>query len=191
MNTEIKTRVRKKELKKLNELDKQILLFFIERKRHKVTLAEVIDGLNLNDFRIIELFDSLTRLNRYRIIFVRALTIELHDIVALLQFYLQLERYNTALLLYAMLRKLLLIKKRAPEKNSIIFSYDDVIFPYWEDDYAQQLRLLCSRNKRIIHNAFHELVKRGYITSKHKYVYIFTANLLPEGIYEFIRPKTS
>lgn len=166
----------------LNELDKQILLYFIERKTNKIALTDLFN--NFYDYNTTELQRSILRLSEYGIfILLRDLTLYVNDIAVLLQTLFNLRYSDSVAILSFVFRSNLSAIRHGKE---VIFSYNDIQSYNYDDIITTKMNLLYRRRKKTFWNAVSELCRRGYLTKITKGIYRFEYKTLDSRLLLFL-----
>lgn len=182
-NTKIVTKTRNRTKKKvkttlLNYLDRQILLFFVERRTRRIHLSDLFD--NFRSYSTTELQRSILRLCEFGILLLlRDLMLSIDSIPLLLQSLLSLKYNASASILFFIFKKNLFAIRRGEE---VVFTYKDIQTPYDQDDMnVVRLNLLYYQKKNTFWHAVNELCKRGYLIKTAKGIYKFDYAMLGES----------
>ena len=174
---------------KLTNTEKNILLFFVEKGIKQIPYSQlwkemVIDKKKMKD---VEFHIALASLIKKDLITEIPNTnyiplIWASDTPAVVKIMLGLERYISAVLLVALTRfYYVTIKKKRP----CIFNIYEFLLA--EQEYNVKLIYLASdKDKKRFKNALRELVKKGYLVSKKKHIYVFKYEHIPQEIINYI-----
>lgn len=181
---QVKRHLRKKiRVATLTELEKQILLFFVNDKMRRTTLVEILD-IN-RKYMPVEVLEAVVKLyNAGIVVVLYDSTVCIDNIPLLLQVFLSLKRYASALLLYVLFKQK---RYEIDENKRVTFNYQDI--PYFtpiEDAYVEELSYIYYKRKQTFWHAIQELINEDYLIPLNKNRYEFKYDIIEKSLREFL-----
>ena len=172
--------------KTLNELEKDIILFFVQNDLKNVELKVILDMYRA--YQPIEIMESIMKLCRYGFFFLtREATLTPDNYPLIIQVVMRFKRQATSYLLYYLVRQnSFAIRHSEPA----VFDYKKVFClpKQLEDRYIYKVYMLYYRQDHELWNAIDELKRKGYLIKigKGKGKYRFRYELLPVELLKFL-----
>lgn len=177
--------LQKKKIKiKLSELEKDILLFFVQSMQREMKLKTILINYHgkYQQYIVMEAIVKLCKLG-YLLLHTDT-TVTFDNPPLLLQTFMNFERITTAQLLY-----FIIVQNRSTIKKHETATFNRKMFliPRLADNrhISHILTLYCT-TKEEIHKSTYELVKRGLLYKKGRLNYVFDYNRLDPMLLEYL-----